>query len=91
MADLPTHASKQQLHFMALIIVRTLENFTITTFWTATSPKTSGRLLLAHLCLITWKRAEQRRNSIARSCTNIKTNKQDIWNLASNFVIYEES
>jgi len=33
MSNLLNHVSKQQLHFMALIIVVTLENFTLRTLW----------------------------------------------------------
>jgi hypothetical protein len=45
MTDLLNHVSKQQLHFMVLIIVKTLENFTLRTFGLL-PPNASGHLLL---------------------------------------------
>jgi len=37
MSDLLNRVSKQQLHFLALMIVVTLENFTLRTLWSVTS------------------------------------------------------
>jgi hypothetical protein len=41
-------------------------------------PHASGRLLLVHLCLFTWKQAEPRGYNVARSCSNIKTNSKTL-------------
>jgi hypothetical protein len=45
MTALPNHVSKRQLHFMSLITVVTLENFTLGTFGLV-PPNTSGCPLL---------------------------------------------
>ena len=55
MPELQNRVSKQELHFMAIIIFITLENFTLRTFGLF-PPEATGRLLLARLCLITWKK-----------------------------------
>jgi hypothetical protein len=56
MTGLPNRVSKQQLHSMAIIIFMTLENFTLRTFGLFPA-EASERLLLARLCLITWKKS----------------------------------
>jgi len=54
MTDLPNRVSKQQPHFMVLIIVITLENFTFRTLGLLPH-EVSGCLLLVHICLITYR------------------------------------
>jgi len=56
MTDLPNRVSKQQLHFMAIIIFITLENFTLRTFGLF-PPEATGKAFLACLSLITWKKS----------------------------------
>ena len=60
MADLPNSVSKQQLPFVAIIIVITLENSTLSTFGLL-PPEATGHLLLARLRLITWKKSSTKR------------------------------
>jgi len=52
LTDLPNCVSKKQIHFMALIVI-TLENFTLRTL-RLLPPEIPERLLLAHICLITY-------------------------------------
>jgi hypothetical protein len=56
MPDLPNRVSKQQLHFMAIIIFITLENFTLRMFGLF-PPEATGTAFLARLCIITWKKS----------------------------------
>ena len=69
MTDLPNRVYKQQLHFVAIIVFITLENFTLRTF-EPFSPEATGRLLLARLYLFTWKKSsimQQYQNKQTRS------------------------
>lgn len=74
MTDSPKCVSKQQLHFMALLIAITLETVKLTTFWTVISWSIRASASCASLHHDLKNPAEQRMYSVDRSCSNIKSN-----------------